>query len=108
MPELSLESRFEDSMHELYARIVREGQYTPTVFFRMIHESGGLEAAHRLLKPDANFFSYGFEHLCKMRRNDLTMEALILSLDYRFQLFTAKELATAEERLTAARQLYNS
>src|SRR5260221_13890114 len=105
MPELSLESRFEDAMHELYARIVREGQYPPTVFFRMIHESGGLETAHRLLKPDANFFSYGFEQLCQMGRPDLTMEHFIRSLDYKDQLFSARELTTAEDRLNAARQL---
>jgi hypothetical protein len=37
------------------------------------------------------------------RFNHLTMEALILSLDYREQLFTPKATATAEERLKAAR-----
>ncbi len=94
-------------MHELYGRIVREaGGYKPTVFFRMIEQYGGLEAARRLLRPDADFFSYGFDHLSQMRRSDLTMEALILSLDYKDQLFSSSELATAEERLQAARQLY--
>src|SRR5690349_2278222 len=93
-------------MHDLYCRIVRESGYTPTIFFRMIEQYGGLEAAHRLLKPDADFFSYGFEHPCKMRRDDVTMEALILSLDYAGQIFTAREIATAHERLAAARQLY--
>ena len=106
MADVSLEGRFNDAMHELYSRIVREAAYTPTIFFRMIEQHGGLGAAHRLLKPDADFFSYGFEHLCKIRRDDLTMEALILSLDYRDQLFTAKDLEIAEERLKAARQLY--
>jgi hypothetical protein len=104
--ELSPESRFNAAMHELYGRIVRETQYTPTVFFRMIEQHGGLEAARRRLKPDADFFSYGFEHLCQMCRGDLTMEALILSLDYRDQLFTARDLAIAGERLAAARKLY--
>ena len=41
-----------------------------------------------------------------MRRSDLTMEALILSLDYKEHLFSARELETAAERLRAARQLY--
>ena len=94
-------------MHELYGRIVRESGYTPTIFFRMIEQYGGLEAAHRLLKPDTDFFSYGFEHLCKMRRHDLTMESLILSLDYKERIFSARELAIAAERLAAARQLYS-
>ena len=94
-------------MHELYGRIVREaGGYTPTVFFRMIERYGGLDAARRLLRPDADFFSYGFDHLSRIRRWDFTMEALILSLDYKDQLFSSRELATAEKRLQAAQQLY--
>jgi hypothetical protein len=107
MPELSLERRFDDAMHKLYGRIVREaGGYKPTRFFQMIEQHGGLEAARRLLKPDADFFTYGFDHLSQMGRSDLTMEALILSLDYRDQLFSSRELAIAEERLQAAQQLY--
>ena len=107
MNDLSPERRFNEAMHDLYGRIVRESGYTPTIFFRMIEQYGGLEAAHRLLKPDADFFSYGFEHLCEMRRDDLTMEALILSLGYKDQIFSPREIATATERLAAARQLYH-
>ena len=104
VPELPLERRFDHAMHELYSRIVREaGGYNPTRFFGMMEQYGGLEAAHRLLKPDADFFSYGFEHLSKMGRSDLTMEALILTLDYKDQLFSSRELATAEQRLQARR-----
>ena len=61
MAELSPEHRFDIAMHELYGRTVRESGYTPTIFSRMIADHGGLGAAHRLLKPDADFFSYGFE-----------------------------------------------
>src|SRR5271169_1540071 len=101
MPELSLERRFDDAMHELYGRIVREaGGYTPNVFFRMIEQHSGLEAAHRLLRPDADFFSYGFDHLSQMRQSDLTMEALILSLQYKDQLFNPKGIG--DRRGTAA------
>jgi hypothetical protein len=106
MTDRSFEQRFNEAMHELYSRIVRESGYNPTMFWAMIERYGGLETAHRLLKADADFFSYGFEKLCQMRRHDLTMETLILSLDYKEYLFTADELATAEERLKAARQLY--
>jgi hypothetical protein len=106
MDDRSPERRFNQAMYNLYGQIVRESGYTPTIFFRMIEQYGGLEAAHRLLKPDADFFSHGFEHLCQMRRDDLTMEALILSLDYRDQIFSAREIAIANERLAAARQLY--
>jgi hypothetical protein len=85
--------------------VTLESGYTPTVFFRMIEQYGGVETAHRLLKPDADFFSYGFEHLCRMKRDDLTMESLILSLDYKNLIFSDRELAIAAERLAAARQL---
>jgi hypothetical protein len=104
----SLEQRFDDAMHELYGRIVRGcgGRYRPTIFHDMLETHGGLETAHRLLRPDADFFSYGFQRLCEMKKPDLTMEAMILDLDYADQLFTAAELQTAEERLKAAEQLY--
>jgi len=54
----SLERRFDDAMHELYARIVREcgERYHPTVFHDMLERYGGLETARRLLSPDADFF----------------------------------------------------
>jgi hypothetical protein len=37
--------------------------------------------------------------MCKMRRDDLTMEALILSISCRDQIFSPREIATATERL---------
>jgi hypothetical protein len=43
-----------------------------------------------------------------MRPDDLTMEALILSISYRDQIFNPREIATATERLAAPRQLYPS
>ncbi len=60
MEDLSPERRFNEAMHELYGKIVRESGYTPTVYFRMIEQHGSLEAAHRLLKPDADFFQLWF------------------------------------------------
>lgn len=105
----SLEKRFDDVMHELYARIVREcgGRYHPTIFNDMLEKYGGLETAHQLLRPDADFFSYGFERLCEMKKSHLTMEAMILDRDYAEKLFTQAELATAEERIKAAEQMFS-
>jgi hypothetical protein len=59
----SLERHFDEAMHELYGRIVREcgGRYHPTIFHDMIEKHGGLQTAHLLLKPDA-YFTY-FTHL---------------------------------------------
>jgi hypothetical protein len=102
----TLRQRFNDAMYDLYARIVHETGYNPHIFHGMIEQHGGLETAHRLLRPEADFFSYGFERLCQLRRHDLTMEALSLSLDYHEHLFTTSELATATERLAAGRLLY--
>jgi len=63
----SLEQRFDEAMHELYSRIVHEcgRKYHPTIFHDMLESQGGLETAHRLLRSDADFFSYGFERLCE-------------------------------------------
>jgi hypothetical protein len=102
----SLEQRFDMAMHELYGRIVREcgGRYHPTIFHDMIEKHGGLQTAHLLLKPEA-YFTYGFQRLCELKKADLTMEAMILDLDYADQLFTAEELRIADERLRAAEQM---
>jgi hypothetical protein len=104
----SLERAFDLAMHELYAKIVREcaGRYHPTVFHDMLERYGGLETAHRLLKPDADFFSYGFQRLCELEKPHLTMEAMILDVDYARGLFSPEELAIARERLDAGTQLY--
>jgi hypothetical protein len=104
----SPERRFDEAMHDLYGRIVRAcgGKYRPTIFHDMLETLGGLETAHRLLRPDADFFSYGFQKLCEMKKADLTMEAMILDLDYAGLLFTPEELRTANERLQAAQQMF--
>jgi hypothetical protein len=62
--------------------------YRPTIFHDILKTLGGLETAHRLLRPDADFFSYGFQRLCEMKKVDLTMEAMILDLDYADKLLT--------------------
>lgn len=100
----SLSERFDNEMHELYLRIVREcgGKYRPTKFHEMLVRDGGLATAHQLLRPGADFFSYGFQRLCELKKSSVTMEAMILDLDYADQLFTAAELQTARERLEAA------
>jgi hypothetical protein len=103
----TLEKRFDLAMHELYVRIVQGcgGKYHPTKFHDMLELQGGLQTAHNLLHPEANFFSYGFEKLCRLGKPDLTMEAMILELDYADQLFTTAELRTARERLAAGQSM---
>jgi hypothetical protein len=81
-------------------------EISPNKFHDMLELEGGLETARRLLRPEADFFSYGFEKLCSMKKADLTMEAMILDLDYAGELFTAAELQTARDRLKAAEQMF--
>jgi hypothetical protein len=103
----TFEQQFNSAMYQLYETIVHEcvGRYHPTAFFGMLERYGGLTTAHRLLQPGADFFSYGFERLTQLRRVDLTMEHMILSLPYRAELFSLQELQIAQERLTAAEAL---
>jgi len=46
-----------------------------------------------LLRPGAPFFSYGFQRLCDLNKSSVTMEAMILDLDYAHRLFTAAKVA---------------
>jgi len=82
----------------------KPGCFLPSA--EVLETLGGLETAHRLLRPDADFFSYGFQKLCEMKKADLTMEAMILDLDYADLLFMPEELRTANERLQAAQQMF--
>ena len=109
MVEIPLRDRFDAAMHHLYGTIVREcgGHYHPRDLYKMIDNHGGLATAHILLR-DPNFFTYGLSRLCELGRPDLTMEAMILELDYKGELFSEKELATARERLEAGKQMYGN
>lgn len=90
-------------MHDLYARIVNAcaPAYHPTIFHDMLERHGGLETAHRLLRPETDL-SYGFQRLCELKKSALTIEAMILDLDYADQFFSRDELRIARERLEAA------
>ena len=83
MAEMPLADRFDAAMRDLYGKIVREcgRRHHPRDFHGMIEEHGELATAHILLR-DPNFFPYGFSRLCALGRPGLTMEAMILELDY--------------------------
>ncbi len=68
----SLERRFDEAMHELYGRIVREcdGRYHPIVFHDMLERYGGLDAAHRLLRIE----KYPGVNNCLLRNRDVINE----------------------------------
>lgn len=87
---------FDAAMRDIYTRAVREANYTPTLYLRMLTEHGPLETARRLLaSPNP---SAGFTALWEKGRLDLTVEALVLKPDFQ-QFFTDDELAVARDRL---------
>jgi len=83
-------------MLRLYETARDELQYNATYFKRMLAEYGGLEAAHRLLRPGSP--SEGFTTLWERQRLDLTVEAHVLDPEFE-HLFSDEELATARSRL---------
>ena len=88
-------------MLDIYRSAVRECDYTPTYFLRMVSEHGGLEAARRLLATERP--SYGFVRLWECGRLDLSVEAHVLKPEFA-PLFTEAELDTARSRLAQYQQ----
>ena len=82
-------------------RIVeREGEadLRSTRFRQMIERYGGLETAHRLLKPDRDLPPNTFGYLRNIGRLDLTMEFYVVMDKYR-SLFSEQEREIAQWRL---------
>lgn len=96
-----LERRFHGAMIEIYEKAKRETGYNATRFLQMVSELGGLTAARRLLAAPA--VSDGFTSLWERGRLDLTVEALVLSEQYR-ELFSEDEREGAAARLAAYRR----
>ena len=83
-------------MQDIYANALRECGYRATRFIQMVENHGGVEAAKILLHSPG--FQYGFTELWKCGCLRLTMEALILQLQYA-ALFTDEEREIARTRL---------
>src|SRR5690349_21843032 len=80
----------------IYERAKAETGYNARFFIDMVEERGGYgTAAYLLNKQDQ---SSGFTELYLRKRLDLTVEHLVLQLEWR-QLFTMEELAIAQRRL---------
>lgn len=95
-----LEQIFHLEMLEIYylAKEDKDCNYTPTRFYQMVNEKGGVATAKILLanqEPQS-----GLTTLWECGHLDLSMEALVI--DPRFEdLFNEKERAVARERLVA-------
>jgi hypothetical protein len=92
-----IENEFHNRMKNIYVAAKEECNYNATYFLRMVEESGGLQAAKKLLTTDAP--QYGFTKLWECGRLDLFVKALVLSDEFR-SLFTQDELDTARNRLS--------
>lgn len=94
-----VQEQFHEGMLSIYERAKSECNYNATRFLQMVVEQGGLQPARSLLHSPG--LSDGFVGLWKLKRLDLTMEALILRHPWR-ELFTEEERAIARRRLTDA------
>jgi len=94
---MSLESQFDEAMHNVYVTAVREAKYTPHEFHRMLVERGGLATARNLInraKP-----SDGYTKLYMLGYLRLTVEAVIIDDPRWHSLFTPEELEICRKRL---------
>jgi dTDP-4-dehydrorhamnose reductase len=97
--ELQRERRlreFTGAMLDIYRRALTEARYRAAIFFNMINDQGGYEAAMTLIhaaKP-----SDGYTALWERHRLDLTVEALILRPEW-------GDIFTDEDRLAAYKRL---
>src|SRR5437660_7122050 len=88
---------------EFYAEMLdileseREVGFSSNYFRQMVNEFGGVEAAHRLLRPERQLPPI-FAHLRSIGRIDLAMESRVLKERYR-ALFSEDERAVARFRL---------
>jgi hypothetical protein len=92
-----LVKQFDQAMLTIYRRAKSEAKYNASIFFRVLHERGGLETAKYLINSHSP--SEGYTRLYELGRLDLTVEAVVVDEPRWHSLFTAKELAKARKRL---------
>ena len=68
-----IERRFSEARFAIY-REARDIGYTPSIFFRMLHEKGALQTARQLI--NASQPSDGYTRLWELERLDLSVEAV--------------------------------
>ena len=92
-------TELEKALHDALMDSIRECQklgYNPTYTLRMINSLGGVGTCKRMLNGPENLA--GFKRLMKLRRLDLTFEAIVLRPEFA-PLFTETELSVARGRL---------
>ena len=91
-----IERWFSEAMFAIYSE-ARDIGYTPSIFFRMLHEKGALQTARQLI--NASRPSDGYTRLWDLKRLDLSVEAVVHDNAEWHELFTQDELQGCEKRL---------
>lgn len=92
-----LDLAFDEAMHGIYNRALKEAGYPGTKFLNMLFTHRGVETARRLIHSTRVLT--GYAALWELKRLDLTVEALIRDNERWHPLFTEKELAICRKRL---------
>ena len=92
----SLDNKFNEDMKNIYFTAKRDIGYTATRFMQLVSQKGGLLAAKQLIAKEGG--TYGFEVLWENKRLDLSVEALVLKLEYE-PLFSDNERKLCRDRL---------
>jgi hypothetical protein len=92
-----LKLAFDDAMHGIYHRALKEAGYKASIFLDMLHSDRGVGTARRLLHT--SHVSTGYTALWERKRLDLTVEAVIRDNPRWHPLFTPEELAICRKRL---------
>lgn len=93
------EQRFDAEMLDVYRQAKRQAGYNAVRFLQMLGEYGGVETAHRLLRPPVAAVSDGFTELHLRGYPNLTVEALVLRFEFTTLLFSDEERDIARQRL---------
>jgi 5-methylcytosine-specific restriction protein A len=100
---MSLSDELYDDLVDQYRRAYAETGYRASRFKQALDRNGGLATAKRMLSPRTKNQRSGLDRLLEAGKPELTLEYLVLQPKYA-SLFTAAELAAAEERLVAFRE----
>ena len=92
-----VERRFSEAMFAIYGE-ARDIGYTPSIFFRMLHEKGAVQTARQLINAPRP--SDGFTRLWELKRLDLSVEAVVHDNAEWHELFTENELRHCKRRLS--------
>lgn len=97
-----LQARFDEKAEQLYEDAKNAVDYRATRYLQKVRRDGRVQAAKDWLRRGSQEESptAGFQKLAKLRRLDLSLEALVIQ-DAWSRLFTEDELAVARERLAA-------